>query len=93
MTDPAVKLAFYDQTDEREFALAVAALARRAKAALRACGAWFLVPPKLPTYPPIDYSQEPGAARAVRLRRIQAAVDDLLAPPGPDDFPHTSARY
>ena len=65
----------------------VEAGAERAK--LRALLAWFLIPPKL-VCPPIDYSQEPAAARAARLRCIQAQVDDLLTPLSPVDV---AGRY
>ena len=37
-------------------------------------------------YPPVDYSQEPAAARAARQRRVQAQVDDLLTPINPADI-------
>jgi hypothetical protein len=93
MPNPAARLALCHDMGEREFSLAIEVLARWAKTALLACATWPLTPPNLPAYPPIDCSQEPGAARAVRQRRIKAAVDDLLAPPGPDDVPYTSARF
>ena len=60
---------------------AASAAAHRSK--FRALVAWFFAPPELPTYPPIDDSQEPPAARAARLRRIQTRVDDLLTPAYP----------
>jgi hypothetical protein len=56
------------------------------RAKRRALVAWFFAPPKLPTYPPVDYSQEPAAARAARQRRVQAQVDDLLTPINPADI-------
>lgn len=56
------------------------------RAKRRALVAWFFAPPNLPTYPPVDYSQEPAAARAARQRRVQAQVDDLLTPINPADI-------
>ncbi len=56
------------------------------RAKRRALVAWLFAPPKLPTYPPVDYSQEPAAARAARQRRVQAQVDDLLTPINPADI-------
>jgi hypothetical protein len=60
------------------------------RAKRRALVAWFFAPPKLPTYPPVDYSQEPAAARAARQRRVQAQVDDLLTPINPADIAYRS---
>ena len=57
---------------------------------IKAFWAWLLAPPNLPTYPSIDYSHETEAEREERLRRIQAQVDDILAPPSADDI---AARY
>jgi hypothetical protein len=93
MSHAATELRSRDLTPEQEFGLIVGRLWVQGKTAIRAFGAWFLIAPKLPEYSKVDYSQEPGAARAVRLRRIQAVVDDLLAPPGPDDIPYTHARF
>jgi hypothetical protein len=60
------------------------------RAKLRAFITWVFAPPELPTYPPIDYAQEPAAARAARLRRIQDQVDSLFVPLTPADV---GARY
>lgn len=78
-----------DPADDREFAIAIDAAVHRAKVRIRAFFAWFVFPPQLPAHPTIYYSQEPGTARAVRQRRIQAAVDDLLVPPGLDVTRHS----
>jgi hypothetical protein len=71
--------------------LAVEAAVERSKC--RALVAWFLAAPKLPMHPPIDYAQEPAAARAARLRRIQAQVDDLLTPLSPADIAYRYYPY
>jgi len=68
----------------------VEAAVERAK--LRGLLAWFQIPPKL-VCPPIDYSQEPAATRAARLRRIQAQVDDLLTPLSPADIAYRYWHY
>ena len=93
MTEAAAKPAVYDPTGERQCRVTIEAAARRGKIILRDVVAWVFAPPKLPAHPPIDYSQEPGAARAVRQRRVQAAVDDLLIPPSPDDMAHRWTPY
>lgn len=93
MTEPTANPAVYDPTGERQCRLALEAAARRGKIMLKGFAAWVFAPPKTPAYPPIDYSQEPGAARALRQRRIQAAVDDLLTPVNPDDMAYRSMPF
>ena len=88
MTKPTANSAVCDPTAEREFRSIIEAAARRGKIMLKGFVAWVFAPPKLPAHSPIDYSQEPGAAHALRQRRIQAAVDDLLTPASPDDMAH-----
>ena len=88
MTEPSANPAVYDRTGKREFRLAIEAAARGGKIMFKGFVAWVFAPPKLPAYPPIEYSQEPGAARAVRQRGVQAAVDDLLTPLNSDDLAH-----
>ena len=56
-----------------------------AKATLWRIYQWCIAPPRLKSYSRPQFTGESSVARAARIRRTQAAVDELFGKPDPEE--------